>query len=77
MDKVAEKIIGEMIIEDMKAKLDRSQYANQKGIGINHYLINMLNRVLEALDKNSKGVVKAVLATFVYWIKPSPGSAPN
>ena len=66
-----------MIIEDMKAKLDRSQYANQKGIGINHYLINMLNRVLEALDKNSKGEVKAVLATFVDWKPAFPRQCPK
>ena len=32
--KVTEKIIGELMIEDMKVKLDTSQYANQKGIGI-------------------------------------------
>ena len=77
LDKVVEKIIGEMIIEDMKAKLDRIQYANQKGIGINHYLINMLNRVLEALDKNSKGEVKAVLATFVDWKQAFPRQCPK
>ena len=42
-NKIAEKVIGELIIEDMKAKLDPSQFANQKGIGIQHYLIKMLN----------------------------------
>ena len=51
----------------MKAKLDPSQYANQKQIGIQHYLVKMLNRILVALDSNSKGEVKAALATFVDW----------
>ena len=31
-NKIAEKVIGELMINDMKAKLDPSQYSNQKGI---------------------------------------------
>ena len=54
MNKIAEKCIAELIITDIKAQLDPSQYANQKGIGIQHYLVNMLNRILTALDKMSK-----------------------
>ena len=77
LDKVAEKIIGAMMIDDMKAKLDKSQYANQKGVGIHHYLINMLNRTLKALDNNSKGEVKAVLATFVDWKQAFPRQCPK
>ena len=77
MDKVAEKIIGAMMIQDMKDKLDNSQYANQKGIGINHYLINMINRIHGALDNNSKGEVKAVLATFVDWKQAFPRQCPK
>ena len=61
-----------MIISDMKAKLDPSQYANQKGVGIQHYLIKMLNRILTVLDKSSKGEAKAVIATLIDWKQAFP-----
>ena len=76
-NKIAGKVIGELMIQDMKTKLDPSQYANQKGIGIQHYLINMLNRVLVALDNNSRGEVKAVIATFVDWKQAFPRQCPR
>ena len=63
INKIAEKSIAELIVKDIKDKLDPSQYANQRGIGIQHYLINMLDRILSVLDNNSKGETKAVLAT--------------
>ena len=44
------------MFSDLKEKLDPSQFANQKGIGINHYLINMLDRILVALEGEGKGV---------------------
>ena len=46
-----EKILANLMIEDMKEKLDPSQYGNQKGISIQHYLINMIYRILIAIDK--------------------------
>ena len=46
LDKIAEKIISKMIISDMKMKLDPSQYANQKGLSINHYLIKLIDKIL-------------------------------
>ena len=55
------------MISDMKAKLDLSQYSNQKGMRIQHYLINMFDRILVALDNISGGEVKAVIATYVDW----------
>ena len=65
------------MLEDMKTNLDPSQYANQKGIGIQHYLIGMLNRILVALDRNSKGEVKAVIATYVDWKQAFPRQCPK
>ena len=41
MNKISEKCIADLMIRDMKAKLDQTQYANQKGLGIQHYLKNM------------------------------------
>ena len=55
------------MISDMKEKLDPAQYANQKGLSIQHYLVKFIDRVLKAVDKNSKKDVCAVLATLVDW----------
>ena len=54
LDKIAEKIISKMMVSDMKENIDPSQYANQKGKSIQHYLVSMIDRILGALDKNSK-----------------------
>ena len=48
----------------MMEKLDPSQYGNQKGISIQHYLVKFVDKILEALDKNES---TAVLATLVDW----------
>jgi hypothetical protein len=45
-DKIYEKLISQLIISDMETKLDPSQFGNQKGISIQHYLIQMLHRIL-------------------------------
>ena len=54
-DKIMEKLLAELMIHDMRLKIDPTQYGNQKGISIQHYLINMIHRILETLDNNSKG----------------------
>ena len=64
LDKIAEKLITRLIIYDMKHNLDPSQYANQKGISIQHYLIKLIDRILLALDKQESC---AVIATLVDW----------
>ena len=58
----------------MKTKIDPSQYANQKGLSINHYLIKLIDRILEALDKNESC---AVLATMVDWKEAFPRQCPK
>ena len=60
-----EQIVAEMVISDMKAKLDPSQYGNQKHISIQHYLVRLLHRVLTNTDRNCKGEVNAVLCMFI------------
>ena len=77
LDKIAEKLVSRLMISDMKAKIDPSQFGNQKGLSIQHYLIKMIDRVLEALDKNSKGDVCAVLATLVDWKQAFPRQCPK
>ena len=44
-NKIAEGLIAELMIADISGQLDPSQYANQKGISLQHYLINMINRI--------------------------------
>ena len=59
LSKITEKIIAKMIISDMKG-LDPSQFGNQEGISIQHYLIKLIDRVLEATDKKTKNGSVAV-----------------
>ena len=57
--------------------LDPSQYANQKGVSLQHYLIKMINRILTDTDSSSKGEVNAVLATLVDWKEAFPRQCPK
>ena len=67
------KLISELIISDMKEKLDPSQYGNQYGLSIQHYLVNMIHKILVDLDTTE---VTAVLATFVDWKDAFPNQCP-
>ena len=58
-----------MLDQTLKQSLDRSQYANQKGLSINHYLIKMVDRVLDAQDGSTNGETNAVIASFIDWSK--------
>ena len=60
-----EKIVVKYLVEDMKSKLDECQYANQEYQSINHYLVKLVDRVLNALDGSTKGEHTAVLCTLV------------
>ena len=61
----------------MEAKLDPAQFGNQRGISIQHYLIQMLQRILSTLDNNSKGDVFAVIANLVDWDNAFPRQCPK
>ena len=76
-DKIAEKLIAELIISDMSKKLDPAQFANQKGLSLQHYLIKMIHKILNDLDNNSKGEVTAVLATLIDWKEAFPRQCPK
>ena len=71
-NKVAEKLIAELIIDDMSVKLDPSQYANQHGLSLQHYLVKLIDRILTETDGSARGEVKAVLATFYDWKEAFP-----
>ena len=76
-DKIIEKLLAGLMISDMEAKLDPSQFGNQKGTSIQHYLLKMIHRILGALDNNSKGDTFAVLATFIDWSSAFPRQCPK
>ena len=76
-DKIMEKLISELIISDMSSHIDPSQYGNKKGVSIQHYLINMVHKILEALDNNSRGDVFAAVANLVDWNNAFPRQCPK
>ena len=51
----------------MKPGRDSSQYGNEKGLSINHYLIKLIHKTLTILDTNSKGNTAAVIAQMIDW----------
>ena len=65
--KITDKILAQFIAEDMQQKRDRSQYGNQKNISIQHYLVNMLHKILTSLDENNQSKSMAVLLQMVDW----------
>ena len=65
--KITEKILAEFMLADMESSMDPSQYGNQKGISVQHYLINLLNKVLTALDKNNQNEAMSVILNLVDW----------
>ena len=75
LDKVMEKIFSRLMIADMTPHLDPAQYANQKGLSTNHYLIKMLDQILAALDK--QGDSSAVLAMMIDWKEAFPRQCPT
>ena len=61
----------------MEAKLHPAQFGNQKGISSQHYLIQMLHRILSVLDNNSKGDIFAVVANLIDWNNAFPRQCPT
>ena len=51
-NKVQEMIWVELIVSDMTAKLDPTQYRNREKTSITHYLLRMLHQILSETDKN-------------------------
>ena len=76
-DKIMEKMISEIMIQDMKAKADPAQYGNEAGTSIQHYLIKMIHRILTALDTNSRRESFAVVANLIDWNSAFPRQCPR
>ena len=66
-NKITEQILSELLVSDMKAKFEKSQFGNQKGTGVQHYLMKMIHTILCKLDNNSRGDILAVIANLYDW----------
>ena len=76
-DKIMETLLVDLMILDMKPKMDPKQYGNQKGISIQHYLIEMIHRILTTLDNNSKSETFAIVASLIDWDNAFPRQCPK
>ena len=76
-DKIMEKMFSELMISDMKLKMDPKQYGNQKGLSVQHYLIDMIHRILTALDSHSEKESFAVIASLIDWNNAFPRQCPK
>jgi hypothetical protein len=65
--KIGEKIFGKILISDMSYTRDPSQYGNEKGISVNHYLIRMINEILTSVDRNTANEKFAVFCSLIDW----------
>ena len=65
--KLFEKFLAEAIIEDMLPSSDPSQYGNMRGVSTQHYLINLVNRILTSVDKNNSKESYAAILHLVDW----------
>ena len=65
--KITDKILAEFIAQDMKSSRDTSQYGNQKKVGTQHYLVNMLHKILTSLDETTHNKSIAVLLQMIDW----------
>ena len=76
-NKIAEQLISDLMISDIMKKLDKKQFANQKGVSLQHYLISMIDKILKDTDKRSKNEVNAILAVMVDWKEAFPRQDPT
>ena len=76
-DKAMNTLISQLIISDMDTSMDPAQFGNNKGISVQHYLIQMIHKILTAVDNNAKGEVCAVVANLIDWNNAFPRQCPK
>ena len=64
-NKVLESFMKDWILQDIAGKLDVSQYGGKKGVGPEHMVVAMVDRVLRLLDQNTTR--SAVIKTGADW----------
>ena len=65
--KLLEGILCDAMVSDMAPSRDPSQYANQKKVSIQHYLIKLLDKILTAVDRNNQHEAYAVILQMIDW----------
>ena len=63
--KAFDRIIAEYMTDDMSEKRDPHQYGNEKGLSVNHYLINLVHKILTGVDQNSNKNKQAAILTMI------------
>ena len=60
-NKVLESFTKDWILQDLRGKLDLSQYGGKKGVGPEHMVVALMDRILRLLDDNTtrSAVIKA------------------
>ena len=56
LSKIYEALLADYMIDDMNPKTDPSQFGNEKGLSIQHYLVKMVHQILTILDSNNDDV---------------------
>ena len=64
-NKILESFMKDWILEDISGKLDISQYGGKKGVGPEHMIVALMDRILSLLDQNTSR--SAVLKTGADW----------
>ena len=67
LSKITDKIIAEIIAEDMSSSRDKAQYENLKKVSIQHYLIKMVHKILTSVDENSDSKSMAAILEMIDW----------
>ena len=67
--KTFERFLAKWIHQDIDKNLDPASFGGIPGVGTAHYMIKLVHDILTALDRNSRGEVNAVIATFYDWSK--------
>ena len=75
--KIFELFLSEIMTEDMEISRDRSQYGNSKGLSTEHYLINMIHRIMSVLEKNNQKEKYAVIVQLVDWAQAFDRQCPQ
>ena len=65
------------LVSDIMENLDPAQYANQQGISLQHYLIEMIDVILTDTEDSEKGEANAVIASLFNWKEAFPRQGPK
>ena len=62
--KTFERFIAKWIHQDIDKNMDSASFGGIPGLGSAHYMVKLVHDILTALDRNSRGEVNAIIATF-------------